>query len=240
MLYLSDEGAATVENLFVTALDGGSTPLNLTRHDADGHDVRNFVLTPDGTRAVYSLRLSSGSDEVRVVPLDGSVPPLTLASSYGALQFRFTADGTRVLYHAYNSTLRVRELVSVLLDASEPARTHGQGVGPYIDSFTLSPDGEWLVYSTDFRLFVVPLDGSVPAVERAHSVGDYVFARDGHLLCATAAGLFDLGPPSDPGATLLAELDSRAALRLTPDGNRVLYTRNELYLRFLARPHRPR
>jgi hypothetical protein len=124
----------------------GGTPVKLTHNlpaqgeVTDLHDFPGrFRLTPDGTRLVYRFT-SGGSSELRVVPIDGSSPPVLL-NSPGETFTHFFLDPTSTW-----AFFGLREIRRVPLDLSAPAqRVLSVDGGLVQDDAAFVPDGSAFV-----------------------------------------------------------------------------------------------
>jgi Tol biopolymer transport system component len=143
-------------------------------------------LTHDGKQALFVADLDGdGLQELAVAPLDGSAAARSLAETVDAAQFfelvQASADLEHVLFlrsvliptPPNEPFLFHRELYSVsLLGAPAPVLLSGVLVGGgSVEGAALSRDGGQVVFQADqdldgvLELFVVPIDGSVPALE---------------------------------------------------------------------------
>ena len=163
-------------DLFTVASDGSETPLQLNPEESS-FDARGALLTPDGTRVVFTQE-QSGIGQVFSAPIDGSGPTVQLSSitgpAEGAVRYAIglSPDGSRVVYAANLALPGMEyELFSVPVDgSSEPVQLNdvewprGYPFWQYGPLF--SADGTRVVYSIDqdtdevFELYSVPADGS--------------------------------------------------------------------------------
>ncbi len=190
-VYLADADVDGRTELYSVPIDGSSAPVVLSRRPST-LSVRQFVLSPDGSRVAFD------QGALCVAPSDGSAPPavtsvgLSTSSALG-----FSPDGAWIVVHG-NDTLR-----SVPADGS----SSGVVLNGTLDSlqndapkFLISADSQWVVYRSTpldsyfVQLFASALDGAsapvridAPAVERG-SVGgsaphlSYVLTPDGRAL----------------------------------------------------------
>jgi Tol biopolymer transport system component len=93
--------------------------------------------------------------ELYSAPIDGSAPAVKLNGALAAggdvqAEFRISADGTRVLYRADQTTTGITELFCAPIDGSQPAvaLTPGQGLS-FPLWYEFSPDGGSVVYVDD-------------------------------------------------------------------------------------------
>ncbi len=111
---------------------------------APGGDRLYFVSDRDGTRDVYSLRISpSGRPRGE---------PSRLTTGLGALSISISADGRRMAYAVYTARANIWSLPiprdgPVTADAARPVTTGNQ----VIESMRVSWDGRWLLYDSDLK-----------------------------------------------------------------------------------------
>lgn len=115
-----------------------------------------FELTPDGAKVLF---WDPPTRELFVAPVDGSTPPVRLASFSGTIAApKVSADGSRAAF------LESGRLHAVPLDGSAPAvPVDGTGHHPQVD-FQFVPDGSRLVYRSApggrGEIYVVTSDAS--------------------------------------------------------------------------------
>lgn len=131
-----------------------------------------FAISPDGTCVAFSAQTTDSSHEgLFLASIDGSGTPLQLNAGYFSVgDLRFSPDGARILYRAFGTgTNGPGGIYSAFVDGSEaPVRLFASSSG---GSYTLSPDGAWVVYRADtdqsgqYELFARPIDGSLDALQ---------------------------------------------------------------------------
>ncbi|MGQ0600637.1 MAG: hypothetical protein ACT4QE_02960 [Anaerolineales bacterium] len=205
----SGQGLATPAELFRVPIGGGPS-VKLSGPLAAGGFVWSFIISPNSARVIY--RAYQGANDVYElysVPLDASAPPVKLnptPTTNGDVStfYRVTSDSSRVVYVADQDTNDVDELYSVpvtggsAIKLNTPLVMDGDvGFQAGGEFFTLSPDGARVVYyadqETDGRMELF----SASVSTAASSVKLNVELTSGHV---------------SPGA-----------VRLSPDGSRVLY-----------------
>ena len=199
--------------LFSVPIDGGVPPLRLNTLY-----VLEFILSPDGTRAVYRTD-PDGNDvyELYSVPTDGSAPPVklnyTLPAGADVWSYRISADSTRVTY--VTDSLHVVSILggtSVLLSPPSFA----------VVDHAITPDGSKVVYlgyaASPQRLYAVPIDGSAPAVMISGSLIAHGYVTMFRVDAASQRAVFLADAAIDETFELFsAPLDGSAArVRLHP------------------------
>src|SRR5262249_11435187 len=145
-----------------------------------GYSVYDVRSSPDGKRAVYSVRSYTVGSAfhpagVYSVSTGGGRPPVRLSAGdpTSIAGSELTRDGRRVVYLADQETRDVDELSSVPVDgAAPPFKLNPSPRSPAGDvrSFALSHDGSRVVFTSTLvtlaepQLYSAPVDGSAPAV----------------------------------------------------------------------------
>lgn len=138
--------------------------------------IQSFLLTPDGSRAVYlgGPNLDGGSG-LFSVPADGSAAAVQLDSSTSASpvrSFELSPDGTRVLYTRDPGDF---EIYSVPVDGSAaPTLLGTQSTSP---SLRIAPDSTRLAFRSSVsggHLVTVPLTGGTSSQLEALPLGENV------------------------------------------------------------------
>ncbi len=189
VVYVHDQDAALVGNLYSVPVDASSAPLQLNDSLVPGGDVfvdpdgdSAFSISPDGARVVYLA--DQEQDEVRELfgaPVDASASSVKLNQLFPTSfptgdVLAFETAGPRCVYVADQDERLVFELYSSRQDgAGAPVKLSGPMVaGGGVSNpfpFQVSPDGARVVYRADqdvdevFELFSVPADGSAGPVE---------------------------------------------------------------------------
>jgi Tol biopolymer transport system component len=162
---------------------GGIREMDLVVFDADGTETRltnaqTFVtggsFSPDGSQVVYATTFSPKGSAIYAVNSDGGAPRLILRATRRVFlpelrrsfltdvyQPALSPDGTQIGYfdgmgdHSHNLWVMNADGTerSLLLDH--------EGTGPgHMNALTWSPDGEWLAFQTDNRIYLVRPDGT--------------------------------------------------------------------------------
>lgn len=183
--------AGAVE-LFGVPLDLSSPPVSLSAPMSAGRTVDDYVLSPDGTRALFvSNRLDPARRRAWTVPVGGGTPQeLDGRSLTPAAVLALDAPGGRVLFAAEEGTEQGLFLAPV--DASASAvRLDGPAVqGSRLTSYTAS-NGRALYLSSEaladtFELRSVPLDAPQTSVPLSRATGAFTWAA--------TIGTFDASP----------------------------------------------
>lgn len=237
--------AGAVE-LFAAPLDRSTPPVSLSAPMNAGMTVDDYVLSPDGTRALFvSNRLDPARRRAWTVPVGGGTPQeLDGRSLTPAAGLVLDVPGGRVLFAAEEGT--EQGLFLAPADAGTPAvRLDGPAVtGSRLTSYTAS-NGRALYVSTEaladtFELRSVPLDAPRTSVQLsratsafswAASIGAFDVAPDGSVVVGmtdddsptafstslTRPVPTERGLPAPAGTTL-------AELVFSPDSSRFVFT----------------
>lgn len=166
VVYVADELADEVFELFSAPMDGSAAPLRLSAPMPTGGDVGE-ILQVSGGRVLYLAdALTNGVQELFVVADDGSAAPLRLSPPLPASGdvSHFIAGPDFALFLADSIVDGREELHRVALDGSTPpvVLAPGQHVFKIHD---LSRDGALVLYDTLYSgLNVVRTDGSAAPV----------------------------------------------------------------------------
>src|SRR5262245_3712382 len=210
VVYLSDAHVPYQYELFSVPADGSTPPVELsgTIVPVGGDVFEDFVITPDGSRAIYRGTLEADDVmELYSAPVDGGAPQVKLNPPLTGQRdvepgVLVSPNSQWVVYLADQDVNDVIHLYSVPSDGSAPpVRLSGAMVpGGDVQGVTITPDSGHVVYSADqaiddvFEVFAAPIDGSSQAIR--------------------------LNP------TLAGDRDVRM-FAVTPDSQRVLYTSDE-------------
>jgi len=206
VVYTTDADVADRRELYVVAVDGGSSPLKLNPPLASGQFVKRFLVGA-GDRVAFTIGSSGTNDMPWSAPLDGSTPARELAPARPAgrtiSSLWISPDGGHVLYLANHDSPTTVELYSVPIDGSQaPVRLNSPlvaggnvGVPTQLDrGIKISPNSSRVVFVADQdvdelrELYTAPLDGSAPSVELvslsgASDVSDFQITPDSrHVL----------------------------------------------------------
>jgi len=245
--FLSTRGGSS--QVWRLPLDGGEA-LQVT---AVPLDVGSFVLSPDGTRLALAMEVFPGSSPADTKKRqDENAKNKATGRSYDKLFFRHWdswADGRRS--HVFVVPVAGGEAVDVMksMDADAPSKPFGGS-----DEYAFSPDGRSIVFgardagrseawSTNFDLFVAPIDGSQSPrnLTAANLAWDAYpsFSPDGRTLAYTAmkrpgyeADRFRIVLRSWPDGAerVLTESWDRSPgdLQWSPDGKTIYATADDL------------
>jgi len=154
----------------------GSPPRPLTPQLPLGA-LRDFEISPDSSWVVFAgAALGGTAIELWKVPIDGSGPASAIDSpnlpdpELG--EYRISPFGQRVVFEGVFDDPGWREIRSAPVGPSEPAKVlglHTREPGDSLPGFTLSPQGERVVFLSDLMggtddLWSAPVDGSTIAV----------------------------------------------------------------------------
>lgn len=181
----------------VSILDNRSA-VALTAALPAGRDIEELQLSSDGTRLAYTADQDTNDQfELYSVPTDGSTAPIKLNGPLAANQdvfssfFRFTPDGTRVVFQA------AQKLWSAPADGSGAAVQ--LAATTVIGLFQITPDSGRVVFRSG-ELFSVPVDGSASPVQLSGTVinespsADHQVSPDGLWVVYRATTTSTAGP----------------------------------------------
>jgi hypothetical protein len=169
----------TPNALYTAPVDGSAKPAKLTLPFPDSSfGVIDFIISPDGKRAVYQTNNFQGDkSELNSVLLDGSAMPIKLNSSF-SLDFitdlTITPDNKWLVFRARLKNASNRELYSVPIEGGmqpillNPPNPSGDEI---TFSSQFSSNGSRVVFSAELEtdgvreLYSVPIDGSVIPVK---------------------------------------------------------------------------
>jgi len=242
-------GSGSASGLYAVPLAGG-TPVTLAPPLFPFRGVRSFRTHPSAQVVFTSNQETSTKDELYVVPLDGSVPPLKLNTPLipagNVTAFSFPADGQSVVYLADPLVDRLDGLFRAPLSGLGPVQQLnepllGTAIGGDVLEYATDPDGKRVFYRADahederFELFTVGTRGGLPvslttALPAEASVqAGFALTPDAQtaVLVAKEPGGFTLYAVSTTPGPLPIALDASAEipqpLRITADGSRVVY-----------------
>lgn len=193
----------------------GSAVQQLTPNDGSTTNVDDYpALSPDGSKIIFS-RVGTDPAALWVMGADGSDPHKLLDTADSTYQASFSPDGSKIAFVDTSGALAL-----VNSDGSGTPHeidTPPSGADSYPD---WSPDGSRIVFqrgpsSADQRLWVVPADGSAPAVElmdpgAGTSDSEPAFSPDGAKLA------FERYPTTGRGSQIwVANSDGSDAARVT-------------------------
>ncbi len=211
----------------ISARDGGlryltdSTSLNQTP-----------VWAPDG-RHVYFISNRHGPRDIYMARAEGGAEPRRLTTGLGAQSISLSANGTRLAYSIHHDIGNIwsLELGRPLSEAVPVTR----GTQP-IDAFSLSADGQWVMYSADLAgngdIYRIPARGGEPERLTTDPSGDFAPSLSPGPAQELAfqswrGGTRDIYVlPLDGGAmqTVVASPRQDVLPRWSPDGSAIVYT----------------
>jgi len=241
------------QQVWRTAIDG-APPTVVTRFPVD---VASFAVSPDGKHLAFSAEVFPDCEPQKMLACTGERLEQRKSGSSGQLHTRLFVRHWDAWKDGRRSHLFVWPLdgsrgpvdVSHALDADVPSKPFGDS-----DEYTFTPDGRQIVFSareagpsepwsTNFDLFVAPIDGSAPPRNLtpdnpAWDTGP-VFSPDGKTLAYRAMkrpgyeadrfGVMVKTWPEGQARELAPEWDRSAAeLLFSADGQRLYFTAQEL------------
>lgn len=198
VVYLADASVYGTQELFSAPVDGSAGPVRLDDPLSSGDSVLQFGIAKSGGRVIFNL---DPSRALFSVPIEGGVPvPLVDPAVQGGIDIRISGDGTTVVFQS-GRTPETRGIWTVPAAGGTPTRI--TPVGP-ISSMEISPDDSRVVFQGivdnpgTYEIFSVPIGGG-PVTK--------------------------LSGPVAPGGA--ASTGRWLALRISPDGARVVYTMDQ-------------
>ena len=161
-VYKADQNVRLVRELYAVPTDGSTATVKLSPPlHADGDVATEFVLTSDGTRAVFRTdHALEDINELFVATLDGQSGPLllngTLVEDGNVESFHVRPDGREVVYIAEQDQVGIAELYVAPLDGSgrsarlSPAGAFSNLHEGVIDA-TFTPDSRFVLYVGDLE-----------------------------------------------------------------------------------------
>lgn len=232
-----DAGAEVVD--FVLSGDGAQVVYRIRRSDGalalysrrvDGSGTPIMVTTPAVPTFPYTI--SPGGQVVYIVvralysrPLDASTPAVRLSdgspTTTNVIDFRLSADGSRVVYLADQDTDEVVEVYSRVIDGSAPAiKLNGPLVtGGDATAVRISPNSATVVYVADQdvdnrqELYRRPIDGSGQALKLNGPFASGGTVSTSIAISADSARVAYMGrtASADPTALYAVPIDGSAA-----------------------------
>ncbi|MEM7801696.1 MAG: putative Ig domain-containing protein, partial [Chloroflexota bacterium] len=248
----ADDGSGrTGGELYSTRLDGSEAPIRLSELLPDGLNVIDFQITLNGEYVVYRQEQPLGGDKLYSVPIaGGTINELSglLADQSILYSYRVSPNGQFVVYMEENSFLDdILNLFSIPIEGGIPQRLSNDLLSGIVEikAFEISPDSNWVVYTSneentvEYDLYSVPIGGGEikrlnMALDNFEEVFNFQISPDSsqvvYRLLSTAGNapekLFRV--PIDGGLTF--ELDEKANFRsyqISPDGSTLVYGARE-------------
>jgi Tol biopolymer transport system component len=246
VVFTADMEVDELPELYSIPLSGG-TPIKLNNVSST-NGVSGFMLSPDGTRAVYVV-----DNDLYSVPVEGPRSDSVKLHDNGVMcgYVHISADSKRVVYPIFQDMFTAKELYSTSIEGGTPVRLNRDMVGT-LDHYyiVLSPDSQYVVYRADQdsltanELYSVPIDGPASAGVKLNGAlppgGDVEFKqfnvspdskRVVYIADQTSDEVHEIYSVSITGSSL-----SRAKLndplpvggdvdifRISPEGSRVVY-----------------
>ena len=162
-VYLSTEIEPGQIDIFSVPTDGSLQSVRLSTSLPAGADVQgDFLITPDGERAVYRVVPNgSGQFDLYSARVAGGEVPHLISSNVADTprQFAPASNGARVLFRSRSVPTRLH---SVLADGSLPA-VQLSPAGLHVDELGATLSGARVAFSAG-AMFSAPTDGSQPAL----------------------------------------------------------------------------
>jgi hypothetical protein len=195
------------------------------------------VWSPDDTRIVFSSNRTGGGDLYQKATTEGGAEEMLFASDFRKAASDWSRDGRIVLFSQFGSTTR-QDMWALSLPERKAAIVLQTEF--FESGATFSPDGRWIVYSSDEsgrqEVYVRPFPGPGPKWRVSREGGNYPrWRRDGKEIFfstdegkvmavdVTAGVTFQAGDPKPLFTTRLRRTLARE-YDVAPDGQRFLVT----------------
>jgi len=208
VVYAATQDDVDVFELFSAPADGSAPSVKLSPPLVSGNELDRSNLRVSNAHVVFEIETQSGPVELWSAPVDGSAPAVQLFPN--AARFALDPLGARVVFESDIAIPGRLELLAVAVDASAtPVSISGPMVpGGSVRGFDLepcvfSPDGARVVYLADqavagrIELWSGPSDASAQPVR--------------------------LNGPLVAGGQVQSSWYAAPAMRISPDGTRVVY-----------------
>ena len=184
VVFLTDEDADDVFELYSAPIDGSDPPVKLNNPLVGGYGVySSYQISADSNRVVYQVDQNLDYVyELYSVPIDGSTPPIQIntpmSSGYNESFFQISHNSQTVVYRTDQDTIDVDELYSVAIDGSTlPTKLNSTHTGN-VKYFQISADGSQVVYNIEenlmgylTELYSVPINGSAAPIKLNETLG---------------------------------------------------------------------
>ena len=176
VVYQADQDTNDVAELYSVPIDGSEPSTKLNKPIVLGPvpgDVSTPLLTPDGTRAVYTAMQGQADVQLFSVPLDVDAAPVQINDDFivdaEVNRFEITPDGSRLVFLVHElGPLTNFRLYSAPIDGTSSAveLVPSSGTG-----FVISPDSSTVVFAADLHpdnnteVYSIPTEGGEPPLE---------------------------------------------------------------------------
>jgi hypothetical protein len=257
VVFLASVGSSSAPNeLWSTPIAGG-TAINLSGALVSGGAVLSFLLSKDGTRAVFLAKKDDAAkEELYSVPVDGSAAPVkrsgTLETGGNVIDYAISDNSQRIVYRADKDVNDRIELYSVPIAVGSGMKIVNITTATRdVESFLISPDSTRVVFRADLDTSNIQELYSVGIASTSFTkISDALFpggvVRDDYAITpdstrvvylAEVAGLTEEDLYSVPitgvGASQVhsSEVPAGEAVlnfRITPDGSRIIFRAAEI------------
>jgi Tol biopolymer transport system component len=243
VVFIAHQVGGTVDELYSVPIAGGMVIKLNGPLVANGH-VGSFTISPSSLRVVYVAdQDTAGALELYQVSVSGGVPIKlngSLAAGGEVLGAVISPNSSTVVYLADQNTDNVSELYSVPIAGGVATKLNGLLTpGGNVQDYGISPDGTRVVYRADqeidgkFELYSVPITGGSAIKLNAPLASDADVSSWGISFYGTMVYLASFGSGTSfqafsvaiagGAATQLTGPESVSALRVSPDGKRIVY-----------------
>jgi Tol biopolymer transport system component len=184
VVFVAREAASPGGKVYMIPTAGGLPLTQLSFNLLATQRILNVRISPTGDRVVFNVGTRQGSTNAfkgnlySVLIGGGGAANLTETADplYGADSFRFTPDGTHVIYNFQQNEASVPRLESSTTQFGVRATLYApQASSPMLVSFAVSPDSAWVMYQVssggpESNIRTIPPTGGSPT---NHGFGDY-------------------------------------------------------------------
>lgn len=225
-------GSIVAGELYSVPIDGSSAPIALH----PGRSIAEFLLSPDGTRAVYRTPGVGGLVELFSVSVDGSAAPVELMDSLASCtEVYVNPSSTHVIARWVGGGDLFR---AQSIDGSGPVATLATAVSWAEATVQFSPDGTRFFFAVpevaqfgSTYLHSVPVDGSAPPVLIVRELTMYLNTwrvfDDGQKVLVSSAGGLSIYPATGGAPLSLPPLNGVSFMSWTvfsPDESTILFS----------------
>lgn len=180
VVFPAQEVGAAEDNLWVVPTGGGVTPSKLNFNLPANDRIIGYRISPFGNKVVYNVATSNDTGNrgysfvgnLYSTLIGGGVGSVNLTETaepyFGADSFRFTPNGSHVVYQYQKNATSTERLESSTVQSGVRATLYEPSSGdPPLFSYAISGDSAWVAYTAGSdhdsqRLYTTPIGGGSP------------------------------------------------------------------------------